>query len=120
MKNNKYGENEHCRTRSSRLNDSCRYPYQAIMLRVVIKVSIFFIIFYQIQNMFLFPSINWIYHFLRLLDFSIGDISLLGFFERKSYKPEAQPLQPNLRELTRVIHQLWAVLPQQYLHRYII
>ena len=35
-------------------------------------------------------------------------------------KVRAQPLQPNLRELTRVIHQMWAAIPQQYLHRYII
>ena len=35
-------------------------------------------------------------------------------------KVRAQPMQPNIREITRVIHQMWAAIPQQYLHRYII
>ena len=37
MKNIKYSENEHCRTRSSRRNDSCRRPHQTGILRVIIK-----------------------------------------------------------------------------------
>ena len=32
----------------------------------------------------------------------------------------AQPLQLNLRELTRIIHQLCASIPQQYIHRHIL
>jgi len=32
----------------------------------------------------------------------------------------AQPLQLNLRELTRIIHQLCAAIPQQYIHRHIL
>ena len=32
---------------------------------------------------------------------------------------EAQPLQLNLRELMRVIHQMFAAIPQQYIHRHI-
>ena len=30
------------------------------------------------------------------------------------------PLQLNLVELTRVIHQMCAVIPQQYIHRHIL
>ena len=30
------------------------------------------------------------------------------------------PLQLNLVELTRVIHQMCAAIPQQYIHRYIL
>ena len=40
IKNNKYGENEYWRTRSSRRNDKCRHAHQTGMLRVVIKVAI--------------------------------------------------------------------------------
>ena len=32
----------------------------------------------------------------------------------------AQPHQLNLRELTRTIRQMWAAIPQHYLHKYII
>ena len=39
---------------------------------------------------------------------------LLDLLKRKVY---AQPLQLNLRELTRVIHQMCAAIPQQYNHR---
>ena len=35
-------------------------------------------------------------------------------------KVRAQPLQLNLRELPRVIHQMCAVIPQQYIHRHIL
>ena len=35
-------------------------------------------------------------------------------------KVRAQPLQPNTRELTRVVNQMWAAIQQRYLHRYII
>ena len=33
-------------------------------------------------------------------------------------KVRAQPLQLNLRELTRVIHQMCAAIPQQYIYRH--
>ena len=33
-------------------------------------------------------------------------------------KVRAQPLQLNLRELTRVIPQIRAAIPQQYIHRH--
>ena len=46
MKNIKQGENEHCRTRLSHRNDSCRHPHQTSMLRVVIKVAICLIFCY--------------------------------------------------------------------------
>ena len=32
----------------------------------------------------------------------------------------SQPLQLNLRELTRVIHQMFAAIPQQYIHIHIL
>mgnify|MGYP007133255154 CR=1 FL=1 len=32
-------------------------------------------------------------------------------------KVRVQPLQLNLRKLTRVIHQMYAAIPQQYIHR---
>ena len=35
-------------------------------------------------------------------------------------KVRAQPLQLNLRELTHVIHQMCAVIPQQHIHRHIL
>ena len=35
-------------------------------------------------------------------------------------KVRAQPLQLNLMELTRVIHQMCAAIPQQYTHRHIL
>ena len=35
-------------------------------------------------------------------------------------KVRAQSLQLNLRELTRVIHQICAAIPQQYIHRHIL
>jgi len=35
-------------------------------------------------------------------------------------KVRAQLLQLNLRELTRVIHQKCAAIPQQYIHRHIL
>ena len=47
----------------------------------------------------------------------------------KSYRPLdrpfkgqgcAQPLQLNFRELKRVIHQMCAAIPQQYIYRYIL
>ena len=34
------------------------------------------------------------------------------------HKIRAQPLQLNLRELTPVIHQMYAAIPQQYIHRH--
>ena len=40
---------------------------------------------------------------------------LLDLLERMVH---AQPLQLNLRELTRVIHQTCAAIPQQYIHRH--
>ena len=42
---------------------------------------------------------------------------LLDLLKRKVY---AQPLQLNLRELTRVIHQMCAAIPQQYICRHIL
>ena len=39
---------------------------------------------------------------------------LLDLLQRKV---RAKPLQLNLRELTRVIHQICAAIPQQYIHR---
>ena len=41
---------------------------------------------------------------------------LLDLLKRKV---RAQPLQLNLRELTRVIHQMSAAIPQQYIYRHI-
>ena len=41
---------------------------------------------------------------------------LLDLLQRKV---RAQPLQLNLRELTRVIHQMCVTIPQQYIHRHI-
>jgi len=35
-------------------------------------------------------------------------------------KVHAQPLQLNLWELTRVIHQMYAAIPQQYIDRHIL
>ena len=35
-------------------------------------------------------------------------------------KVRAQPLQLNLRELTRVIHRMCAAIPQQFIHRHIL
>jgi len=35
-------------------------------------------------------------------------------------KVRAQPLQLNLRELMRVIYQMCAAIPQQYIHRHIL
>ena len=40
---------------------------------------------------------------------------LLALLKRKV---RAQPLQLNFRELTRVIHQVCAAIPQQYIHRH--
>ena len=45
--------------------------------------------------------------------------------EFKSYRPlvepiETQPLQLNIRELTLVIQQMCADIPQQYIHRHIL
>ena len=40
---------------------------------------------------------------------------LLDLLKRKV---RAQPLQLNLRELTRFIHQICAAIPQQYIHRH--
>ena len=48
-------------------------------------------------------DLNPIHHFLDLLKRNV----------------RAQPLQLNLRELTRVIHQMCAAIPQQYIHRHI-
>ena len=42
---------------------------------------------------------------------------LLDLLKRKV---RAQPLQLNLRELTRGIHQMCAAIPQQYIHRHIL
>ena len=42
---------------------------------------------------------------------------LLDLLKRKVY---AQPLHLNLRELTRVIHQMCAAIPQQYICRHIL
>ena len=42
---------------------------------------------------------------------------LLDLLQRKV---RAQPLQLNLRELTRVIHQMCAANPQQYIHRHML
>ena len=42
---------------------------------------------------------------------------LLDLLKRKV---RAQPLELNLRELTRVIHQMCAVIPQQYIYRHIL
>ena len=39
----------------------------------------------------------------------------LNPIERKFW---AQPLQLNIRELTRVIHQMYSAIPQQYTHRH--
>ena len=36
------------------------------------------------------------------------------------HKVHVQPLQPNLRELMRVIHQMCAAIPQQYIYRHIL
>ena len=41
----------------------------------------------------------------------------LNPIERKFW---AQPLQLNLRELTRVIHQMYSAIPQQYIHWHIL
>ena len=35
-------------------------------------------------------------------------------------KVRAQPLQLNIRELTRVIHQTCSVIPKQYIHRHML
>jgi len=35
-------------------------------------------------------------------------------------KVHVQPLQLNLRELTRVIHQMCVAIPQQYIYRHIL
>ena len=42
---------------------------------------------------------------------------LLDLLKRKV---RAQPMQLNFRELTRVIHQMCAVIPQQYIHRHML
>jgi len=42
---------------------------------------------------------------------------LLDLLKRKG---RAQPLQLNLWELIRVIHQMCAAIPQQYIHRHIL
>ena len=42
---------------------------------------------------------------------------LLDLLKRKF---RAQPLQPNLKELKRVIHQICAAIPQQYIHWHIL
>ena len=42
---------------------------------------------------------------------------LLDLLKRKV---RAQPLQRNLRELSLVIHQMCAAIPQQYIHRHIL
>jgi len=41
-------------------------------------------------------------------------------FDLLQHKVRAQPLHLNLRELTRVIHQMCAAIPQQYIHRHIL
>ena len=69
--------------------------------------------------MFVFYQSKWILSFIsKLFSFSIGDISLMRLVVRNSYKSEAQTLEPNLKELTRVIHQMWAAISQQCPHRY--
>ena len=42
---------------------------------------------------------------------------LLDLLKSKVY---VQPLQLNLRELTSVIHQMCAAIPQQYIHRHML
>ena len=42
---------------------------------------------------------------------------LLGLLQRKI---RAQPLRINLRKLTRVIHQMYAAISQQYMHTHIV
>ena len=42
---------------------------------------------------------------------------LLDLFKRRV---RTQRLQLNLRELTRVIHQMYAAIPQQYIYRHIL
>ena len=43
-----------------------------------------------------------------------------GFKSYSKRKVCAQPLQLNLRELTRVIHQMYAAIPQQFSLRHIL
>ena len=40
--------------------------------------------------------------------------------DQLKHKVRAQPLQLNLRELTRVVHQMCAAIPQQYIIRHIL
>ena len=50
------------------------------------------------------------------LDLNLTD-RLLDLLKRKV---RTHLLQLNLRELTRVIHQMCAAIPQQYIHRHIL
>ena len=52
----------------------------------------------------------------KSLDLNLID-HLLDLLKRRVC---ALPLQLNLRELTRVIHQMCAAIPHQYIHRHII
>ena len=52
----------------------------------------------------------------KILDFN----PINHFLDLMKHKIRAQPLQLNLRELTHVIHQMYAAIPQQYIHTHII
>ena len=47
-----------------------------------------------------------------------NNVQLLDGLQRD--KVRAQPLQLNLRELTRVIHRMCVAIPQQFIHRHIL
>ena len=53
---------------------------------------------------------------LKYLNFNLIDL-LLDLLKRKV---RGQPLQLNLGELARVIHQMCAAIPQQFIHRHIL
>ena len=52
----------------------------------------------------------------KILDLNHIDYSL----DLLKRKVRAYPLQLNLRELTRVIYQMCAAIPQQYIHRHML
>ena len=59
-------------------------------------------------------------HKLRLPAKSLDLNPIDRMLDLMKHKVRAWPLQLNPRELTRVIYQMCAVIPQQYIHRHIL
>ena len=139
-KNIEYGENNHNRTRSSvfmhRKTPSVtiqgnitamRYRNDVILsvLLLHVRANLGMILtrdyasWHAARNivvMIVANNVQQLRWHAKSLDLNPIDY-LLGLMKHKVH---AQLLQLNLRELTRVIHQMCAPIPQQYIHRHIL